>query len=166
MKNILRLKQFARFIVIGSCNAVISFGVLNLMFYKFHQPKILSSVVSTSCALAFSFIMNRGFVFGKKEKKVRDQLPKFLMVTISGSLLLLNLVYIISVKLLEGHEHPIIQFFHLITSITLTKSFVDINLSTILGAVAALIWNYEGYKRFVFINDDQESREEAIRRTP
>ena len=161
----LEIKRLARFVFIGTCNATISFGMLNLLFYKFHQPKILSSIISTSCALIFSFIMNRGFVFGQSDKRVREQLPQFLIVTISGSLLLLNLVYIASIKLLNGHEHLIIQSMHSLTSVTLTRNFVDINVSTVFGAIAALVWNYEGYKKFVFKNV-QEASEEAIEHTP
>lgn len=158
-------RRMLRFVLIGVCNAIISFGVLNIVFYKFHQTKIISSIIATSCALIFSFIMNRGFVFGDKTKKVRQQLPIFIIVTVSGSLLVLNLIYIMSLRLLNGHEHLIITPIKTLTSLSLTKNFVDINLSTIIGAAVALFWNYYGYKRFVF-KGSKDAIEEAIEHTP
>jgi putative flippase GtrA len=158
-------KRMLRFVVIGVCNAAISFGILNLSFYRLHQTKIISSIIATSCALVFSFIMNRGFVFDDKTKKVHEQLPVFVVVTISGSLLVLNLVYILSLKLLNGHEHLIIEPVKSLTSVSLTKNFVDINLSTVVGAIVALFWNYNGYKRFVF-RGSKDAIEEAIEHTP
>jgi len=154
-----------RFVVIGICNATISFGILNVAFAVFHQGKIESSIIATSCALAFSFFMNRGFVFGDKTKKAHQQLPIFIIVTVTGSLLVLNLVYILSLKVLNGHEGLIIDPIKLVTSLTLTKNFVDINLSTVIGAIAALLWNYNGYKWFVFKGQGKKNSVEEIQLT-
>ena len=142
--------RIARFAVVGVCNALLSFGLLNLMFYTFHQGKIVSSIVATTCALIFSFYMNRGFVFSDKNSKVRKQLPAFVIVTVTGSLLLLNLVYILSIKLLAGHEQVFISPIRALTGISFRRSFIDINVSTVIGAAAALFWNYNGYRLFVF----------------
>lgn len=142
--------RIARFIVVGAANATISFGVLNLVFYKFNQGKIVSSIIATTCALIFSFILNRNYVFSDKSRHVHKQFIPFVVVTISGSLLLLNLVYILTLKLLNGHETPLIDLAKDISGITFTKSFIDINLSTVVGAIAALLWNYNGYRLFVF----------------
>lgn len=94
--------------------------------------------------------MNRGFVFADKTKPAHQQLPAFILVTVSGSLLVLNLIYIISLKVLNGHEQLIIRAISDTTTLSFSKSFVDINLSTVSGAVVAMIWNYNGYKWFVF----------------
>lgn len=139
-----------RFAIIGFCNSAISFGILNISFYELRLAIITSSLIATSCALIFSFIMNRDFVFGDKSKKAYLQLPAFVIITIIGSLLILNLVYILSLRLLLGHEHLIIDIIKHTTSITLSSNFVDINLSTTIGAISAMFWNYNGYKRFVF----------------
>lgn len=159
-------KRVLRFLVIGMCNAAISFGILNLSYYKLHQTKIVSSIIATSCALIFSFIMNRGFVFADKTKKAHQQLPSFIIVTITGSLVVLNLVYILSLQLLKGHEHLIIDPVKSLTAVSLKKSFVDINISTIIGAVVAMVWNYNGYRLFVFKGKGEYAIEQAIEHTP
>lgn len=146
----LLLVRKLRFVIIGLCNAAISFGILNIAFSVLHQGKIVSSIIATSCALAFSFVLNRNFVFGDKSKRAHKQLPAFIIVTVSGSLLVLNLIYILTLKVLNGHEGLIIDPIKTLTAITLAKNFVDINMSTVVGAVAALLWNYNGYRLFVF----------------
>jgi putative flippase GtrA len=142
---------------------MISFGLLNLAYYKFGQTKIVSSIIATTCALIFSFIMNRGYVFGDKSRKAHQQLPAFIIVTVSGSLVVLNLVYILSLHVIDGHEYLIIDPAKAIIGISLTKSFIDINVSTIVGALVALFWNYNGYRWFVF--KGRKSVEEEIQLT-
>lgn len=162
MLNLLKSKRQLRFVLVGVCNAVISFGLLNLLFYKIHLQKIPASLVATSCALLFSFVMNREYVFKDKDQAARQQLPIFILVTISGSVLVLNSVYIISLHLLSGHESLIIGPIQTLTTLKLTGSFVDINLSTVIGAIAAMVWNYHGYKWFVFKGSRHEAAEEVV----
>lgn len=149
--------RIARFIVVGVLNTAISFGILNLAFYKFHQGKIVSSIIATSCALAVSFVLNRNYVFADKSKRAHKQLLPFVAITVSGSLLVLNAVYILSLKLLSGHETLIIDAAKALSGVTLSANFVDINLSTVFGAVAALLWNYNGYRMFVFASQKPSS---------
>jgi putative flippase GtrA len=139
-----------RFGVVGFANAAISFGILNLCFYIFHQSKIVSSVIATSCALLFSFALNRSFVFADKSRRIHHQFIPFAIVTISGSLIVINLVYIGMLHVLDGHETEFLKLLKDVTGVQFSKSFIDINLSTVIGAIAAMIWNYNGYRLFVF----------------
>lgn len=143
-------KRVLRFAVVGTANAAISFGLLNAIYYGLNQPKILSSLIATAGALIFSFVMNRNFVFADKSKRARQQAPAFIIVTILGSFVILNLVYIASLSLLDGREQPLINLIYAVLHIHFSKSFLDINLSTVIGAAVAMIWNYNGYKWFVF----------------
>lgn len=156
----LKRNRILRFTVVGITNAAISFAILNLAFYTLHQNKIISSIISTGCALVFSFVMNRGFVFVDKTKRPHQQIPAFVIVTVSGSLLMLNLVYIASLRLLNGHEAMIAHIIKDASTLTLSKSFIDINLSTVVGAVVAMVWNYNGYKWFVFKGSGKDVLEE------
>ena len=142
--------RVARFIVVGVTNTAISFGVLNLAFYKLHQGKIVSSIIATTCAVTFSFILNRHFVFSDKSRRLHQQAVPFVLVTLIGSVLILNTVYIVTIKLLNGHETFLIDLAKTITGIKFSKNFVDINFATVVGAAAALTWNYNGYRLFVF----------------
>lgn len=139
-----------RFVLVGFGNAVISFGILNYCFYILDQSKIVSSVIATSCALLFSFVMNRNIVFADKSRKIHKQIVPFVIVTVSGSLLVLNAIYILMLSLLSGRETLIINVINNITGVVFSKSFIDINVSTAVGAVVAMAWNYNGYRIFVF----------------
>jgi putative flippase GtrA len=154
-------KRIARFLAVGLCNAAISFGILNLAFFSFGQSKIVSSIIATTCALIFSFVLNRNFVFDDKTRSVTNQAPAFILVTITGSLLVLNLVYVGGLKILNGHESMLIGPLQDITSIRLSKSFIDINISTVVGAIVAMFWNYNGYKWFVFKGSKKHVTEEV-----
>ena len=152
--------QKLRFVIIGICNAIISFSVLNIVFYKIHLSKIVASLIATTCALVFSFFLNRLFVFKDKSRKARKQIPAFIVVTISGSIVVLNLVYILSLRILKGNEHYLINSVDSILGIRLSNNFIDINLSTLIGAIVALFWNYNGYRLFVFKKVDNDATKE------
>jgi len=143
-------KRALRFVLVGLLNAMVSFGLLNFAFYVLHQSKIMSSIISTTCALLLSFVLNRHFVFANKTERVRRQLPTFILVTVTGTLGVLNFVYIVSLGIIRGHELPIIHMINSLTPLSVTRSFVDINVSTVIGAAVAMAWNYNGYKWFVF----------------
>ncbi len=149
LKELLSGRRLVRFIEVGFANAFISFGVLNLAFYRFGISKIGASIIATTCALIFSFFLNRQYVFADRSTAASRQVLPFILVTVSGSLLVLNGVYIASLHLLAGHEQLFITFFDYL-GLHVKPSFVDINLSTLFGAVIALFWNYNGYRWFVF----------------
>ncbi len=142
--------RIPRFAIVGIANAAVSFGLLNLCFYSLGFSKIAASIVATSCAVLFSFALNRNFVFADKSQQARRQIGPFVLVTVSGSLGVLNLVYIACVALLEHHDAWIVQLIHSVIGLQVAQSFVEINLSTAIGAVVAMVWNYNGYKLFVF----------------
>lgn len=156
-------KRILKFGLVGFANAVISFGVLNFSFYYLNVNKIVASLIGTSSALVFSFIMNRSYVFGAKTEKARKQILPFVVVTISGSLLILNLVYASSVYVLDNRGQWLTRTINDLTGLGLSQNFVDINVSTAIGAIFAMVWNYNGYRLFVFKNkaileDDEDSK--------
>ena len=80
--------------------------------------------------------------------------------------MVLNTVYAVSLRALNGHEHLIIHLVKTVTSISLSSNFVDINLSTVFGAIVAMLWNYNGYKWFVFKGKGEYAIEETLEHTP
>lgn len=161
----LRKSRIARFAVTGVANAAISFGLLNWLYYGLGQSKIASSIVATAIALLFSFAMNRIFVFGDTTKAIHRQFVPFVVVTVLGSFVILNVVYVGSLRLLEGNEHYFISPVYAATGIRLSESFIDINLSTVIGAIAAMFWNYNGYRLFVFKGRRPEDRHDEVEQT-
>lgn len=130
-----------RFILVGTINTIVNFSLLNLSFFVLNQSKIVSGFIATFFAMLFSFVLNRSFVFLDKKKPAKKFIY-FLIVTITGSLVIHNLVYIFGVNVLSRvvNEH-----LHIAGS-----DFAAINLSNLLAAPVVVLWNYNGYRVFVF----------------
>lgn len=148
--NTLRHHRIARFVVVGIANATLHFSILNASFYLLNQSKIVSSIIATIFAVMFSFVMNRNFVFADKSTRAVKQLVLFVVITLLGMLLIHNAAYAISLRLLNNNEQFIIDIVKTLTGIKLSQDFVDINVSTVIGAIFAMVWNYNGYRIFVF----------------
>jgi putative flippase GtrA len=141
--------RVARFALAGILNTAVNFVILNLAFYGLHQGKLASSFIATSCAVAFSFVLNRNFVFVDKERPAK-KLALFLIVTISGVLVIQNSVYALGIELLHHHELAISDIAYGLTHVRLSRDFIAINLSNVIASLAVMIWNYNGYRIFVF----------------
>jgi hypothetical protein len=76
-------------------------------------------------------------------------------------LIIHNLAYAVTLHILQDNESIIIKLFNSTLGVSLSKDFVDINISTVVGACFALIWNYNGYRMFVF--KDRRVYEEEIK---
>jgi len=66
-----------------------------------------------------------------------------------------NAVYAASLVVLQRHDQVLIDIATKLTGFTLSRDFLDINLSTVFGAIVAMIWNYNGYRLFVFKNSER-----------
>lgn len=148
VKNVVAFRLI-RFLIVGAGNTTVNFAVLNFAFYGLHQGKLVSSFMATACAVAFSFILNRAYVFIDKERPAK-KLALFIAVTVSGVMLIQNSVYDIGIHLLRNHELGVINAVHSLASIHLNGNFVDVNISNLIASVFVMFWNYNGYKIFVF----------------
>jgi len=126
-----RLKPL-RFILVGILNTGIDFVVL-FALTKAGVELILANMISTSCALAFSFFVNRSFTFGSNGNKY-IQGAKFMLVTLTSLWVL----------------QPVILL--LITGALTPATGSDISLfgAKVVATVASMIWNYLFYDRYVF----------------
>lgn len=155
--------RMSRFAVVGISNAVISFGMLNLCFSVFGLGKVTASIISTSCAVLFSFALNRSFVFADNTKLPHRQILPFVVVTVSGSVGVLNVIYILSNTYLEHHGLWLVNFIYATLGSHLGRNFIEINLSTVVGAIVAMVWNYNGYRLFVFNGKRYPNREDELK---
>lgn len=126
--------RLARFLLVGLGNSTINFAVLNVAFYYLHQNKIVSSILATSCAIAFSFTLNRSFVFQDKTQPLK-KLARFTLISSGGVLLIQTSTYALGAMALQR----------------ITKNnFITINLSNLIASFVVMFWNYNGYRVFVF----------------
>ncbi len=127
--------RITRFVVVGLGNTTFNFAVLNFVFYGLHQTKLVSSFIATACAVMLSFALNRSFVFVDKERPAK-KLALFILVTAGGVLLIQNSVYALMLALLQHHG--------------VNNDFLVINLGNLVASLMVMIWNYNGYRIFVF----------------
>jgi putative flippase GtrA len=145
-----------RFFIVGVSNTALNFVILNAAFYGLKESKLVSSFIATTCAMLFSFFLNRNFVFVDRTRPIK-QLVLFIVVTVSGVLLVQNTVYALFIHVLHGHESVFIRFGRNLTGIHFSKDFIDVNLSNAIASVCVMFWSYNGYRLFVF--KDQKSSE-------
>ena len=134
------LKQFGRFVAVGFLNTAIDFGVLNIL-------SSLSGITSGfiiggvnlpgfTIAVVNSYLWNKLWVFSSKGKEnLFHDMPKFLVITVIGILLNSGIVILATTYLSPVFvESP--------------KAWV--NLAKVLATITNLVWNFLGYKLFVF----------------
>lgn len=141
--------RVSRFILVGVVNTTINFAVLNFAFYGLHQNKIISSFIATGCAVVFSFIMNRSFVFQDKSRPAQ-KLVLFTILTVGGVLLVQNSIYALGVVLLRHHDLGISTIVYRLIKVRLSGDFIDVNLSNAIASLCVMVWNYNSYRLFVF----------------
>lgn len=160
MKYLRKLLQhrLVRFLLVGFSNAALHFTILNLSFYVLGLGKIGASLVATLCAVTYSFFLNKDFVFKNKAEgeTLLSEAALFILVTLSGMLIIHNLTYLVVVHLLAGHDNTIINLLATTTGHRFSSDFVDINFATICGALVAMFWNYNGYRMFVFKQNSED----------
>ncbi len=133
-------KQFAKFVVVGGINTLIDFVVLNIEMsltsitsgpYMF----VLNSI-SFSVATVNSYFMNKHWTFkDKSQQKEGVKFMQFLSVSIVGIAINGGVVYLITT---------------FIPPMAGLNSQLWANVAKLLATGISLIWNFIGYKLFVF----------------
>lgn len=132
--------QFLRFGIIGGVNTLLDFAVLNGLSYFtgiYEGNGIIPlNMISFTVAVINSYYLNKRWAFkdtGGEEKGRKFTL--FLMVSIIGAFINTATVRIVSTNLdpLFGLSQPL-----------------WLNFAKILATALSLVWNFVGYKFFVF----------------
>lgn len=134
--------QFVRFAVVGVVNTAINFAVLNLLSHltgiKSGPHVIYLTVIAFAVALANSYFMNDYWVFkdeGHHEGGRKFSL--FLTVSLIGAGLNSLVVYLVTTFV-----HPMFGL----------SETLWLNFANLCGVGVGLVWNFIGYKIFVFKN--------------
>ena len=139
--------QFARFLIIGILNTAVDLITLNLMVVMFSIHGSIGFAVIKSCsfltAVVFSYFLNKTWTFNdiSKERHIR-KMSHFLVISLAGMIINVAAATFVITFL----KHPISNLFP--TSLLTEKVWV--NLGALSGSAAGLLWNFTGYKFFVF----------------
>ncbi len=138
-------KEYAKFCATGLINTSIDFLILNsLLFFITTTPKeatyISFKTLSFLGAVIFSYFLNRTWVFAHqtKNKTVNfKESSKFLVVSVIGLLVNVGISYLI---------------FSAFANTNIAHPVLGANIAALLATFCTMLWNFTGYKFFVFNN--------------
>ncbi len=144
--------NLAKFGLIGIFNTLIDFALFNILSSrKVRLRRIPANLASTTVAMIFSFVMNRGFVFNSTGGNVYLQSLEFFLVTAFGLYVLQNFVIYVLLEIWEG---PVNVAWRVIKLIKLdrmfSQDFIRKNSAKAAATVVSLTWNYLMFSLVVF----------------
>jgi putative flippase GtrA len=137
------IPQFAKFVLIGFMNFFIDIAVLNIEMALSGKSSggyyTAFKAFSFLCAVIFSYFFNKHWAFQDKKKTEQGkQFSQFLFVSIIGMI-----INVSAASIFVDFIAPSITF------ITLSGKMWG-NLGAVCGSAAGLLWNFVGYKFWVF----------------
>lgn len=139
LSTYLLFTQFIKFAFVGVVNTTLDLAVLNTIFFLIPSSKsgvlyTCSRILSGFAGMVNSYVLNRYLTFNSKNKISADQIGKFLIITVIG--VLLNAL--VSSFILKEVAPPdfLINYWP--------------TVAAILGIPVNLVWNFLGYRFFVF----------------
>lgn len=88
-------KQFILYLIIGLSAATLDFVVFAGLYNLAHLDSKISTSISITCAIVFSFIFNARYNFKKSDKVVR-RFVLFYLVGVVGLLISVGMIYVLS----------------------------------------------------------------------
>jgi putative flippase GtrA len=144
-----QVKHVGKFGLVGIANTLLDFLIYNVLSGRFGLTLVLSNIISTTCAMIFSFYGNKTLVFAKRDGSMFKQAVAFYAVTAfglyvlqTGTIHLLTQVWLWPVQTglsfvhmlgFEGHDEFLVR-----------------NGVKAAATVLSLSWNYVMYKKVVF----------------
>lgn len=143
--------QIGKFVIVGGINTGIDFVVLNILMFMtgysegpyFAVLKGLSFIV----AVTNSYIMNKFWTFKEKGKTdVSRQFTQFFIVSLIG----MGINVTVASLVVNFIPRPSFIADIVVGSKTIQGVVLWANVGTLTATFAALVWNFIGYKMFVF----------------
>lgn len=130
--------QFAQFAAVGTLNSFIDVGVFNLETFLYGTSLIgnmlfaVFKAISFLCATTNSFVWNKYWTFGAKEKPSAGQVTSFYGVALVGWVVNVSAATLVKAMGPVG-----------------SRAWVNL-VAPLAGIAASFAWNFIGYKYWVF----------------
>jgi putative flippase GtrA len=143
------LKHVSKFGAVGIANTLLDFLIYNVLSGRFGLTLVLSNLISTTCAMVFSFFGNKKLVFSKHDGPIVKQAVTFYAVTAfglyvlqTGTIHLLTQVWLWPMTIALAWAH--------LLGINGHDAFLVKNGAKAVATGISLSWNYVMYKLVVF----------------
>jgi len=131
--------QLFRFGVAGIINALIDFGLFNLLVYisGIHGGwyLVLINIFSVGIAAVNSYMLNRHWTFHTANKYHNEPIAKFIVATSLGALINTLVVSVVSLLV------PVVPLY----------PYLLLNIGKLLGVFFSSAWNFLVYRHWVFV---------------
>ncbi len=136
------VKQLARFVLVGALNTFIDFGVIGLLLWLsgIEAAKVIGlyaffKFISFSCAAINSYFWNKSWTFGKGIKAQGKEFAGFYLITGVGALINVGVATLV-LKILAGTG--------------ISSNLLAGVIAPFAGVLCGFMWNFLGYKFFIF----------------
>jgi len=141
------VKQFVKFGIIGVMNTGVDLAVLNaetlLTGAKEGYPYAIQKGLSFLVAVTFSYFLNKNWTFRDKSKEEQGKkFSQFLFVSIVGMTVNVTTATVVVTYL----QAPVNNLLNL----SMLTGQMWVNIGALCGTALGLIWNFIGYKFWVF----------------
>ena len=136
-----RIHSFIRFLFVGGLNTAVDFSVLNILLVALgtHPTTyVFIKGVAFTVAVTNSYFWNHYWVFASAEKTNSRAARGISFLSISLIGLAFNVLISSIVFVVLGHIAPTLS------------PILSANIGAVMGSIFVLLFNYTGYKRFVF----------------
>lgn len=121
------IRQFRRFVLIGTINVLIDLAITNIFVLGFHWQPLAAGYVGIGAGLILSFVFNRRWAFVSNNPAILHELGRFLLVNGAGAV-----INTISYTLFISHFH------------------LWYNWAKLAALLGSGLWNFFGTKYWVF----------------
>jgi len=141
------IKQFSKFFVIGIINTIVDIGILNaetlITGAKEGYPYAIQKGFSFLVAVTMSYFMNKYWAFQDKAKENQGRkFSQFLFVSLIGMAINITAATVVVTYL----KAPVNGMLHM----SFLTDQVWVTIGALCGSASGLIWNFVGYKFWVF----------------
>ena len=145
------IRRVGKFGAVGVINTLLDFTIYNLLHNQADLTLIEANIVSTTCAMIFSFFANKQIVFKHHGGRWWHQALPFFAATMFGLYVLQNGTITLLTDIWPGLLGTLVMVVHgLGLGRVVSDSFVVNNGAKAVATAVSLAWNYVIYKKVVF----------------
>lgn len=129
-----------RFAMVGVANTITDFAVLLSLVAVWGMNSAAANIISTTCALAVSFVLNKKTVFRSDAPMKMREVIVFVAVTLAG-------IWLVQTVIMSQVFGAFVMWSGAKDGMVMLLLLV---IAKVIGIVAGSIWNYVWYSRVVF----------------